>query len=1426
MAEVKNTFLNSKMNLDLDDRLIPNGQYRQAFNIAVGRSEDEDVGALENIPGNILIAGTDIRNITENPNIDCIGVIPDNNNNRIILFLTDFNGTLGNYTTSNNYCAIWVYSFTNATYKLLVEGSFLNFSKANPIYGVNLIEDLLFWTDNRNQPRKINITTASNNSAYYTNEVQISVAKYNPYETISLIKTVNTSISSTPLSTTVFDVTNVTGIELGMTLICAGKVDGNDYIYVTDITGNTITIDSEPTTALSNGDAITFLISTMTNENSNSTWPGDPDYLQSRYVRFGYRFKFDDSEYSITSPFSQIAYIPEQKGYFIAGDEDAAYRSTVLNFMQNNVQNVDLLIPLPDKLNNIQNSYKITEIDILYKQADQTTIKVLDTIVISEVDPAEGNVSLFNYNYQSRKPYKTLPEAQTVRVYDKVPTRAFAQETSGNRIIYGNYKDVYTPPNNINYTVAVTKKATDYVSDFNSFIEYPNHTLKENRNYQVGFVLCDKYGRQSPVILSSIKDFKTSLIYGGSTVYSPYKTEAEQPNMNDWVGDVLQVSVNTPISSGLNNSPNFATGEPGLYAIPSGSQNGFSISSGVVVGNAYSFVQDGSTVNDDVPSIGNYLRGKYKDYVKVISVSSEVYNYDIITDGPISDIYNYNIANTPDIKFSYNINEIGWYSYKVVVKQTEQDYYNCYLPGMLNGYPVAIIGEPVFPTNEDGKTSHIILLNDNINKIPRDLSEVGPDQKQYRSSVVLYGRVQNNSGSSNEQYYPGRLFDVVSTIANATELNMDTTKLTPTSQVNIYQVNTKPIIGRVSTSNVIGVTTTTMLPFLSIYETKPVESLLTIYWETSTNGLLSDLNENVLTGYNGPFAFSDIIYLQTEDKNPSINDEMDPKNKWVTDLFVVKSKEGATLSTINITSFSVINGLGENVTSMFGYEKNISAELRIKITQPFTYLHNSHIKDVFVFSFVIDYIEPGTGDVFTNTLATVGSLVNKEPSYPINQWLYVDRATDIVGAVAGGVNGSFANTNSELYWVLDSITGPSIAPTPFLIDSNTGIISQTNDSLRAFGTYTLGISIYDATISDGTHGIGYLSYSGYVNITIGEVPLNAGIPNSDSPVFCDMTDGESAAEGRLVIAPSTEMNNYSTVAAWFVGNSDVNTTTLPSTWTSIPSGKKLNAPYVMGSNVTQGTLGLTIASQIKIDPSSGDYPISSSGYFQLKVYHRTNSSDVWTENFMDINNRNFSSESEIFQVLRLSGNHTESKAITRAYNLPGEYFIMVWDINTSYNNPPSIHYPVVLDTMHIWVNAFDLFYSNTASYCQNCVIGSQVSTTSWAYVLSTGSTSRNCTLSDNTVIYTNTPYLPYARSFYKDIELLTPIDSPVFLSATPDLYYSMRQNFDYGSDQSAFPTKGTLQIDVNGNKIQTNGLEPYAQFCDNIYNDYIITTIY
>ncbi|GAI95459.1 unnamed protein product, partial [marine sediment metagenome] len=176
MAKVVNNFLKGRMNKDLDDRLIPQGEYRNAMNAQVSKSEGENVGALENVLGNILIS--DIRTLTGEDDIFSIGYCTDEINNRVFIFLTS--NKLNAYNP-NDKNFIVVYDSSNQASTILVQGAFLNFSTLFPITGVNILEGLLFFTDNRNQPRKINVAQALLDSTYYETEDQISVAKYNPY---------------------------------------------------------------------------------------------------------------------------------------------------------------------------------------------------------------------------------------------------------------------------------------------------------------------------------------------------------------------------------------------------------------------------------------------------------------------------------------------------------------------------------------------------------------------------------------------------------------------------------------------------------------------------------------------------------------------------------------------------------------------------------------------------------------------------------------------------------------------------------------------------------------------------------------------------------------------------------------------------------------------------------------------------------------------------------------------------------------------------------------------------------------------------------------------------------------------------------------------------------------------------------------------
>mgnify|MGYP001043588213 CR=1 FL=1 len=858
MAEIKNNFIKSKMNKDLDDRLVPSGEYRDALNIAISRSEGDDVGALETILGNELYYG-------ESSYGTCIGLFVDQNNKKTYYFVTNYIDTsadgLSNFAPLEVYCAVIQYNHVTDYKTVLVEGQFLNFSARSPITGVNLIEDLLFWTDNRNQPRKINVTNANAFPAapsdtqripsqiptpYYTTEDQISVAKYYPWKPISLMNIGDVALGTVPTQSTM----------------------------------------SNPTQEF-------YPNGTSPKPDYDENWPGDSNYLTDRFIRLSYRFKFDDNEYSLMAPFTQPCFIPKQNGYFIGDDFKETYRSTVVNFFENNVTQILANIEFETLTPNVD--LKIKEVEILYKESNALQAKSIESIDIKTVmanmsaNAAHGgNPRVFTYKYISTKPYKNITEDQITRVFDKVPTRALAQEIAGNRVIYGNFHTVQTPPQNIDYNISYGNK-TDLLGV--SQIEYPNHTLKQNRNYQVGFVLADRFGRQSSVILSAndVAALSGGDYFGGSTIYVPYKP-AGGTSALDWPGYALRALVNKPIPS--RNELNI-TGYPGLYKDESYGADYVVITqggSGYTNGNYLASVTGGtgSGLTVQVRVNGSTVRD-----VLIINNGTGYTDGDQVTvDGGNSDSVLTLAVSKPNL--------LGWYSYKIVVRQTEQDYYNVYLPSILNGYPASYIDGTsglLAPNTEIGETANIVLYNDNINKVPRDLKEVGPDQKQYRSSVTLYGRVtpnnlQGSESVSSTQFYPEIIGDSVVSISTLADTNYNATTLGNITQLDtgvsvssysleyteFYQCNTNPLIARISTSKPIGRTSAAVTPNyswatgLGVYETDPLDSLLDIYWETTSCGLISDLNLAILEGgFEGAVRTNGYNFILNEGDGPGTN---------------------------------------------------------------------------------------------------------------------------------------------------------------------------------------------------------------------------------------------------------------------------------------------------------------------------------------------------------------------------------------------------------------------------------------------------------------------------------------------------------------------------------------------------------------------------
>ena len=58
MPEIKHTFTAGKMNKDLDERLVKNGEYRDALNVQVRTSSDNASGTVQNIKGNEYVGAS------------------------------------------------------------------------------------------------------------------------------------------------------------------------------------------------------------------------------------------------------------------------------------------------------------------------------------------------------------------------------------------------------------------------------------------------------------------------------------------------------------------------------------------------------------------------------------------------------------------------------------------------------------------------------------------------------------------------------------------------------------------------------------------------------------------------------------------------------------------------------------------------------------------------------------------------------------------------------------------------------------------------------------------------------------------------------------------------------------------------------------------------------------------------------------------------------------------------------------------------------------------------------------------------------------------------------------------------------------------------------------------------------------------------
>ena len=113
MAELKQNFSQAKMNKDLDERIVPNGQYRDALNIQISTSDGDAVGTAQTLMGNVkhfsMFLPVGMANSDSHYDIldtaTVVGCIENRATDKIYYFVSsgDLNNAVGEPTISKDY---------------------------------------------------------------------------------------------------------------------------------------------------------------------------------------------------------------------------------------------------------------------------------------------------------------------------------------------------------------------------------------------------------------------------------------------------------------------------------------------------------------------------------------------------------------------------------------------------------------------------------------------------------------------------------------------------------------------------------------------------------------------------------------------------------------------------------------------------------------------------------------------------------------------------------------------------------------------------------------------------------------------------------------------------------------------------------------------------------------------------------------------------------------------------------------------------------------------------------------------------------------------------------------------------------------------------------------------------------------------------
>ena len=162
--KIKSLFTSGKMNKDLDERLVPKGEYRDALNVKVANSTGSDVGSIENALSNEkltdLVYYASPYTSNEEAEATCVGAVTDSANQLLYWFVASLSGSyICEYSKKYGTSEIILKDEREGTANLL---GFLsgNYVQANLLYDNDNFKTFIYFTDGETAPKKIEVAAA------------------------------------------------------------------------------------------------------------------------------------------------------------------------------------------------------------------------------------------------------------------------------------------------------------------------------------------------------------------------------------------------------------------------------------------------------------------------------------------------------------------------------------------------------------------------------------------------------------------------------------------------------------------------------------------------------------------------------------------------------------------------------------------------------------------------------------------------------------------------------------------------------------------------------------------------------------------------------------------------------------------------------------------------------------------------------------------------------------------------------------------------------------------------------------------------------------------------------------------------------------------------------------------------------------------